>query len=80
VKAQARAVLASLDLISLDDHLLEVAATLDPSILRTLDAIHLATALSLGDSLDKVITYDKRMAEAAQYLGLAVVSPQAGQH
>jgi predicted nucleic acid-binding protein len=61
----------------LDDPLLEVAANLDPDILRTLDAIHLASALSLGDSLDEVVTYDKRMAEAAKYLGLAVASPES---
>ena len=43
--------------------------------LRTLDAIHLATALSLDDHLDVFVTYDRRLAEAADRLGLEVVSP-----
>jgi predicted nucleic acid-binding protein len=75
VRLNARTVLASLDLIGLDDSLLESAANLDPQILRTLDAIHVATALSLGNTLDELVTYDKRMADAAECLGLKVVSP-----
>lgn len=44
-------------------------------MLRTLDAIHLATALRLGSDLDAVVTYDNRLAEAARTLGLPVAAP-----
>jgi uncharacterized protein len=43
--------------------------------LRTLDAIHLATALSLGDEVGAIFTYDKRLAEASADAGLRVLSP-----
>ncbi|MDR1430936.1 MAG: type II toxin-antitoxin system VapC family toxin [Propionibacteriaceae bacterium] len=78
VKTNARAVLASLDLIGLDDSVLDTAASLDPHILRTLDAIHIAAALSLGSFLDELVTYDKRMTTAARRLGIAVASPHPG--
>jgi predicted nucleic acid-binding protein len=74
-KRQARTLLASLDLVVLDDQLLDVAGSLDQNTLKPLDAIHIASALSLGDSLDKLVTYDKRMIEAAHNLGLSTVSP-----
>jgi len=51
------------------------AAELDPSTLRSLDAIHLATALEAGDELTAVVTYDARMSEAAEQLGLRVLAP-----
>ena len=51
------------------------AGVLEPAILRTLDAIHLATALAVGDDLGAIVTYDKRMAAAAGSLGLRTVSP-----
>jgi predicted nucleic acid-binding protein len=76
-KAQARALLAALEQVALDDQLLDSAANLGPDVLRTLGAIHLASALSLGDSLAEVVTYDQRMAGAARNLGLAVAAPSA---
>lgn len=51
------------------------AGELDPAVLRSLDALHLASALGLGDDLEGVVTYDVRMAEAAKALGLTVVAP-----
>lgn len=51
------------------------AGELDPAVLRSLDAVHLAAAMRLGDDLDGVVTYDDRMAEAARILGVAVLSP-----
>jgi predicted nucleic acid-binding protein len=51
------------------------AARLPPAGLRTLDAIHLATALSNGDGDACVVTYDERMAAAARGHGLRVVQP-----
>jgi uncharacterized protein len=74
--AQARLALRRVELVGVDDQILDVAATLDPRILRTLDAIHLATALALESDLDAVVTYDQRMADGARLLGLAVASPR----
>jgi hypothetical protein len=48
---------------------------LKPASLRSLDAVHLATALSLGVELGGVLTYDARMRDAAAVLGLTVVAP-----
>ena len=45
-------------------------------MLRTLDAIHIATALAMGDDLLAIVTYDERMIEAARLLGLATESPR----
>jgi len=46
-----------------------------PLDLRSLDAIHLATAQQLGADLARIITYDERMAAAAKALGWAVAAP-----
>lgn len=72
----ARRQLAGIHLIRLDDDLLERAAELEPPTMRSLDAIHLAAALGLGGELGAVVTYDARMSEAAQALGLPVVGPR----
>ena len=72
---EARRLLGGITLVGLDTALLDRAAELQPGHLRTLDAIHLATALSLGPELDAVVTYDHRMAEAAATLGLVVAAP-----
>jgi predicted nucleic acid-binding protein len=61
--------------IDLTPEVLEQAATLEPRLMRTLDALQLATALSLGAELDALVTYDRRMIEAAAYHGLPVASP-----
>lgn len=74
--ATARAVLAEIDLVAVDDALLNAAAELPPPDLRSLDAIHLAAALSLGRGLAELVTYDSRMAAAAASLGLPVASPR----
>ena len=62
-------------LLELTDELLTAAGMLEPPTLRTLDAIHLASALRLGAQLDVLITYDQRMASAAAALGLPVEAP-----
>ncbi len=72
----ARRQLASIDLIRLDDEVLERAAEIEPSTVRSLDAIHLAAALGLGADLAAVVTYDARMSTAAQALGLPVIAPR----
>jgi hypothetical protein len=51
------------------------ASQLPPATLRSLDALHLATALELGDDLEGVATYDSRMIEAALMHSVSVVSP-----
>jgi predicted nucleic acid-binding protein len=65
-----------IDLVGIDDRILDVAGTLPPGVTRTLDAIHLATALAVGDDLDAIVTYDDRMIEAARLVGLATVTPR----
>jgi predicted nucleic acid-binding protein len=72
---QARAVLDSVILLTLSTSVCERAAMLEPDVLRSLDALHLAAALELGDELEAVVTYDGRMAEGAQALGINVVAP-----
>jgi len=72
---QARAVLDSITLTDLPTHLFEDAGRLDPTILRTLDAIHLAAALDLGDDLQAIVTYDERLADAALSNGVLVLAP-----
>jgi uncharacterized protein len=51
------------------------AGELDPAILRSLDAVHLAAALTLGGDLEGIVTYDGRLAEAAGVLGLQTEAP-----
>jgi len=72
---RVREVLRRIALVELDEPVVQAAATLDPPALRTLDAIHLATARSLGDDLGAICTYDARMAEAAAALGMGVLTP-----
>jgi hypothetical protein len=72
---RARALLRRIDLVRMDDALLDAAAILDPPPLRSLDAIHLAAALALGEDLELVVTYDLRMQRATADLGLAVSAP-----
>jgi predicted nucleic acid-binding protein len=64
-----------LDLIAVSTRLLEEAAGIEQPFLRTLDAIHLAAALSMRASLSAFVTYDKRLSAAAQEAGLPVQSP-----
>ena len=72
---RARTLLAGVDLVPITRDLLETAAELGPPSLRSLDALHLATALSLGSALDAFVVYDERLAEAATDAGLPVVAP-----
>jgi len=74
VKA-TRDALRSVHFITLSSEVCELAADLEPAVLRSLDAAHVATALGIGDDLDAVITYDQRLAEACANLGLDVVAP-----
>jgi predicted nucleic acid-binding protein len=73
---RARRLLRRVDLIRLDDELLNEAASLDPAVLRSLDAIHLAAAQAFADDLSALVTYDERMAAAARILALRVMTPR----
>lgn len=68
-------ILDRITLLPIDAQTIETARGLYPANLRSLDAIHLATALSLGDGLDGLITYDRRLAAAAVQAGLVVDAP-----
>lgn len=70
-------VLGLIDLVAVDRGVLSAAAALEPASLRTLDAVHLASALVLGDRLDVLIGYDERLLDAARVAGLAVERPSA---
>ncbi len=72
---RARRLLERIGLLRLDDPLLDAAAALGGSTLRSLDAIHLAAAQAVGAELAEVITYDQRMFDAAKGLGLSVAAP-----
>ena len=74
--ATGRKVLTRLDLVRINNSVLDEAATLLPAGVRTLDAIHLATAGQLGPDLGMLVTYDDRMAEAAKQIGHRVVAPR----
>jgi len=52
-----------------------VAGDLEPDALRSLDALHLATSLHVGDDCSSIVTYDERLAAAATAAGLAVLTP-----
>ena len=56
--------------------ILAVAARLEPRDVKSLDAIHLASALDLGDKLDGLVTYDHRLADATRFNGVRVVAPR----
>ena len=71
----ARLVLDSLVLIELTSEILEAAGRLDAEGLRSLDAVHLAAALDLGDDLETIVTYDDRLASAARSYGVPVTAP-----
>jgi predicted nucleic acid-binding protein len=73
--AKVRRQLRNVALLDIGREMLEQAGSLMPADLRSLDAIHLAAALSLGDELGDVVTYDARMRSAATAQGLSVVSP-----
>ncbi len=75
---RAEEVLNRLGLFKVDTEVIKIAAGLDPRGLRALDAIHLATALCLGDQLGGMVVYDTQLAEAAEANGLSVLAPGRG--
>jgi predicted nucleic acid-binding protein len=75
VRRSAEGLLSSCMLVDVSDGLLRSAATLTSATVRTLDAVHLASALRIEP--DEVVAYDRRLLGAAAEQGLAVSSPGA---
>jgi hypothetical protein len=73
--SQLPAVLDQIDLIGLDPPIRILAQTARPATVRSLDAIHLGTALHARHTLSSFITYDKRLLDAARAAGLPTDSP-----
>lgn len=73
--AQVDAIMRGMHIVELDEALARTAGAVGPPALRSLEAIHLASALALGDELDAFVTYDSRLADAARAAGLTVVAP-----
>lgn len=73
---RAEAALAAVTLVPIDTPVLDRAARLTPVQMRSLDALHLATALSLGDDLGRLYCYDERLAAAATAAGVDVRAPR----
>ena len=71
----AQELLATLTVLPVSQVVLRYAAIVPPTSLRSLDAIHLASAMSLGSSLSAFISYDNQLQDAARDVGLPVVAP-----
>lgn len=80
--SEARAVMGDLDLVPLDRSVQDLAVDVGGPRLRTLDALHLASAVLLGAALTAFVAYDHRLADAARSAGLdIVVAPgEGGRH
>ena len=74
-RAAVREAFTSVSLLELDADIANRAADVGPPMVRALDAIHLATALAIGNELAEFVTYDARLADAARAAGLEVVAP-----
>ena len=71
----AREVVGRLNFVELTDTVLADAASLNPPELRSLDAVHLASARTLENELEVLVTYDQSMIGAARAAGISVASP-----
>ena len=76
--AAARNIASTIDTLVLTDTIAAIAATIPPAELRTLDAIHLATAHAHRHGLTAFCVYDRRLLEAAESQDLPTVSPSNG--
>lgn len=73
--AAVEALFDAVVVVDLTPSIVALAIRLHPLTLRTLDAIHLATAFDLGDDVESIVAYDTRLTAAAQDLGLRVQHP-----
>jgi predicted nucleic acid-binding protein len=74
--ARGHELLLAFDNLTFDDEIVEAAVNEPDATLRSLDAIHLATARALGADLAGMVTYDDRLARAARDARIAVVDPR----
>lgn len=74
---EARDLLTAFSFVSIDDDIVESAMNEPDRSMRSLDAIHLATARIFAEELDGLICYDERLIKAAADAGLHVISPGA---
>ena len=72
----ARELLLAFDFVSIDDGIIDSATNEPDPMLRSLDAIHVATARAFGADLDGLATYDDRLAGAARTAGMTIISPR----
>lgn len=72
----AERILAPMLKLGVTKEVLRLADVIGPTSLGTLDAIHLASALTVLEELEAFVAYDKRLIEAAEATGLRVVSPR----
>lgn len=75
----ARDLLRAFSYVSIDDDIVDAAMNEPDRGLRSLDAIHLATARIFGDELDALVSYDDRLLRAAGEAGLPTASPRDGE-
>lgn len=75
VLGRASEVLTGIRMLQMDEGIVRAAGRLSPASLRSLDAIHIASALAFDDDLTCLITYDCRMAEAAEWHDIVVETP-----
>jgi uncharacterized protein len=75
---EARAVTGDIDLVPLDRTVQDLASDIGHPLLRTLDALHLASAVLLSDELTAFVAYDQRLTDAARAAGLVVATPGHG--
>lgn len=73
--AQVDVLLREVEIVGVDDAVIESAGRLPDPGLRSVDAIHLATALLIREDVDALLTYDDRLAQAARSHGLPVAAP-----
>lgn len=74
-RTSVRRLIAGTRLVRLTDEILDRAGAVSPLLSRSLDALHLVTALALAGQLTAFVTYDHRLGDAASEAGLPVVSP-----
>lgn len=73
--ARAQRVVTQIAVVEPTEAIRARAALLEPATLRSLDSLHLATALEIADELDGLVTYDARLSAAAEAFGLAIFAP-----
>jgi len=71
----AEEVVNQISLVEITKTIRARAAALGPAELRSLDAVHVATALEIGDEVSRFVTYDLRLADAARRAGFSVAAP-----